>query len=478
MFAEGFRQYRHNLITLVAACPSRIIAQAVADALVTRVFFFLGRLEGVRVSALRTVITSVAFVSITTACSHTSGPTAAAVAMQHSAIRVAIDVGDIAPSRGTGVVFVDAMKQAEAWSSRGPLVLDQAGNVRFLAPGQIAETIVYRSGGYPAGNYTLLFSGKGTFDFNGTGATPISRVPGRIVLRIAPRSSGLRLRLTASDPLQPVRDIRLILPGFQRSYASAPFHPLFVRELHAFHVLCFKEWMHGATFVSGAVWPSRPTTWRATQVSPAGVAPEYMVALANATGADPWFTLPVGATNMYIYQFAALVHQTLDPRLHATFEYGHEVWKPGTPGNAYAQMAGRNLHLAADPSAAAQDWYALRSAQMFTLVERAFGADAGRADEVLKGAVAAAPPRPLSRDALERSLVATQSAGYMPPLPTPLPAAAPAPPLPLAANCRSPQCARLPPEDRTPQRVSPGLAAQRQRQTMTDTSVSPPDYRT
>jgi hypothetical protein len=388
-------------------------------------------------------------------------------------------VADIAPAQGAGVIFVDAMKQAAPWSSKDPLVLDRTGMVRFLAPGQTAETIIYPGGAYPAGNYTLLYAGKGRFDFSGTGGAVVARAPGRIVLRIAPRTGGIHLRLAATDLNKPVHDIRLILPGFTQTYASAPFHPLFVQALRSFKVLHFKDWMHGDTFVSTAVWPSRPTTMRATQVTPDGVAPEYMVALANATRRDPWFTLPVGATDMYIYQFAALVHQTLDPRLHATFEYGHEAWKPGTPTHAYAEMAGQNLQLAADRNAAALRWYELRSTQMFALVERAFGADARRASRVVKGAVALASAPPLSRDALERwHAPALAQARYMPALPTSPPTAAPARPIPLAAECRSPQCAQSP-HVGTSGSISPGLSALRRRQTTHDAYDSlPDDYRT
>ncbi|MDB5041798.1 MAG: hypothetical protein JWN27_2524 [Candidatus Eremiobacteraeota bacterium] len=430
------------------------------------------------------MLTCVVFVATAEGCSHTGGRSAEpAVTMQRAearvAYRAAADVRDIVPGRGAGVIFVDAMKQAAPWYSRNPLVLDRAGNVRFLAPGQVAETVLYPRAAYPAGDYTLMYAGKGRFDFNGTGAAVIARSRGRIVLRIVPRPAGIRMRVTATDPSDPLRDVRLVLPGFAQTYASSPFHPLFLQALRSFNVLRFKDWMHGDTFVETAVWPGRPATTRATQVAPAGVAPEYMVALANATGKDPWFTLPVGATDMYIYQFAALVHQTLDPRLHATFEYGHEAWKPGTPSYAYAVMAGQNLQLAADRNAAAVRWYARRSTQMFALVQRAFGVDARRAHEAVKGAVAAASTRPLSRDALERwHAPALAQARYMPLPPPPPPTAAPAPPIPLAAECRSPQCRRSPQVGRSGS-VSPGLSALRRRQTTHDAYDSlPDDYRT
>ncbi len=415
-------------------------------------------------SAVRAIMTLLVFVAFVCGCARSG-----------ERITRAVELRDIAPQRGSGVVFVDAMKQATRWSSKGPLLFDHVGNVRLLAPGQVAETVMYRGESYPAGVYTLLYDGKGAFDFSHTGGTVVARAPGRVLLRIVPCSAGIRLRLTATDLDQPPRNIRLILPGFEKTYASAPFHPLFIERLRSFNVLDFKDWMHADTFVSSAIWPERPQMTQATQVAPAGVAPEYMVGLANATGADPWFTLPVGATDMYIYQFAALVHHTLDPRLHATFEYGHDAWKPRTPSNAYAAMAGRNFHLAADPAAAARDWYALRSKQMFAIVQRAFGSDAERV-HLADGPLTGARLRELSRAALEGSHVASVSpVSYMPPAPT-LPTAAPRPPIPLAPEClRSPQCVRVSRLDRNSQRISPGL--QRRRRMTSDTEQRPLDYR-
>src|SRR6202166_2587469 len=94
-----------------------------------------------------------------------------------------IAVGEVAMGPLAGVIFVDAMKQAAPWSSKDPLVLDRAGFVRFLAPNQVAETVIYPRGSYPAGDYTLLYAGKGQFDFSRAGAAVVARAPGRIVLR-------------------------------------------------------------------------------------------------------------------------------------------------------------------------------------------------------------------------------------------------------------------------------------------------------
>ncbi len=287
-----------------------------------------------------------------------------------------LDPNEVAPGGTSGVVFVDAMKQASPWTSTGRLKLDALGNVAALAPGQSAESIVYAPGArYPSGDYVLLYSGKGTLDVEG--AAVVQREPGRMVIRVGDRA-GVRLRLTATDPGDYVRDVRFLLPGFERSYATQPLLPDFVRSLAGADVLRFGGWMHGASYAASATWPMRPTTDRFTQATADGVAPEYMITLANATGANPWFTLPVGATNYYIYSFAQIVHEQLDPRLHAIFEYGSDAWRPGTPAYGWTRMAGANYHLGGTPAAAGSAWYALRSQQMMALARKAFGRDAGR----------------------------------------------------------------------------------------------------
>ncbi len=199
---------------------------------------------------------------------------------------------------------------------------------------------------------------------------------------MAPSPTGLRLQLVATDPKDYAHDIRLIAPGYEKTAATQPFLTPFVRSLAGADALRFGGWARTDVAWS-AVWPLRPTTGQFTQAGDSGVAPEYAIALANAAGKDPWFTIPVGATNYYVASLADLVHRTLDPRLHPLFEYGSEVWRPGTAANGWARMAGTNTHLSGDPAAAALGWYSLRATQVFAIVQQTFGADAGRVVRVL-----------------------------------------------------------------------------------------------
>ena len=289
----------------------------------------------------------------------------------------AYEPSDIAPAASTPVMFVDALKQSTPWSSALPLALDDDGDVVVLLPGQTAQRLVYaRDQQHPSGDYALLFDGMGSFD--ASGGAIVARSPGRLTLRVSSTTAELRLRMTSVDPRNPARNLRLILPGFIGSYANRPFLPEFVQALSRFGALRFAVWSHAAASQSSQVWTLRPRVSRSTQVSPEGVAPEYEIALANETGADPWFALPSGATDAYVFGVADLAHRFLDPRLHPIFEYGDAVTMGTSGANAYARMAAQNLRIPGAPEFAAQAWYALRSRQVFGIVDRVFGLDASR----------------------------------------------------------------------------------------------------
>lgn len=300
------------------------------------------------------------------------------------------EIPGVGPGPQTPIIFVDALKQSTPWMSSSPLALDGDGQVTALARGQSAWRLVYASGQrHPAGEYALLYDGSGAFVFDG--ATVVSQQPGKIVVAVSSPTQPIVLHLVAVDARDPARNVRLTLPGFEDVDRTQPFYPPFVRSLAGADMLRFAVWSNAQTNVASSVWPLRPRISRVTQAMAFGVAPEYEIALANATGADPWFVVPVGATDGYVYGIASLVHGLLDPRLHPIFEYGDRVWSDGTPENAYARMAARNTHMPGDGSTGALEWYAYRSARISSIVDAAFGRDASRVSHIVS--------IPASRDA-------------------------------------------------------------------------------
>jgi hypothetical protein len=224
----------------------------------------------------------------------------------------------LAPLAQSGVVFGDAMKQAAPWFSARPLRLDADGNVSALERGQTAETHVFVNQAYPAGEYRLDYDGTGRIEIDPRSGSVLESVPGRMRVRIFSNGGyGIRLRLVATDPRSYVRNVRFLLPGFTQVSDEPAFRPLFLRYVASFAAVRFERWMP-----VDRAWATRPTPRSATQAG--GVAIEYAIALANATGTIPWFTIPAGADDDYVRRFATLVAQRLDARMEPIFEYGDD----------------------------------------------------------------------------------------------------------------------------------------------------------
>ena len=90
---------------------------------------------------------------------------------------------------------------------------------------------------YPGGRYTLLYEGKGTFELEWD-ASIVSQEPGRALVDVTP-NQGIRLVITETDPQDPIRNFRFIMPGFESTYETQPFHPSYLEFLGNFSVLRF-----------------------------------------------------------------------------------------------------------------------------------------------------------------------------------------------------------------------------------------------
>ncbi|MCU0913468.1 MAG: hypothetical protein MUC88_02760 [Planctomycetes bacterium] len=281
------------------------------------------------------------------------------------------------------IVFVDLFRHAQTFKSQapgqsyaqgGPLDLTPEGWVRSLRPdGQFADSIVLSRPklGYPAGIYTCVYEGRGKIQF-AYRTKVVEETPGRIRVQVNADQDLLTLRITETDPADPVRNIRVILPGFEDTYRDQPFHPDFLRRWEKFKVLRFMDLQR--TNNSGQTeWSDRPTPSLQTQGSEAGVALEYLIQLANTLNADPWFCLPHGATDDYVRRFAEMVKAQLRPGLKVYIEYSNECWN-GMFGQArYCRDRGKALGLSNNDYEAQLRYYSKRSVEIFGTWERVFG---------------------------------------------------------------------------------------------------------
>ena len=265
-----------------------------------------------------------------------------------------------------------SQKQGQPWGKGPALDLDEHGWVKRLGPDCFAETPVLTGGHAPAGEYVCLYDGEGQVEF-GSNSKVVSRSPGRIVVNIDGRKAGTFLSIRATAPENPVRNIRLLMPGSEKSYASEPFSAGFLDRWRGFNTFRFMDWID----TNGSKqrdWSDRPrindATWSAK-----GVPVEVMVDLCNRLKINPWFCLPHQASDDYVRQFAASVKRNLHPSLKVHIEYSNEVWNGIFAQHRYAEEQGKKLGLGPKerPWEGAAKFYARRSVEIFRIWEEVFG---------------------------------------------------------------------------------------------------------
>jgi len=287
------------------------------------------------------------------------------------------------PDWGRAWVFIDVFKHSRTWISQPSdgsvwddgrtITVDADGWPASLLPDQYAGNVLLTSqlGNYPSGEYICLYDGDGTINFRINGSI-VSQTPGRIVVDIDNDNDGLtHIQITSTNPADPVRNIRLLMPGFEDTADEIIFHPNFVDCLAPYQVLRFMDWMetNGST---QQYWADRPTPASHSQAEH-GVCVEYMVELANRVGADPWFCLPHLADDDYVQRFATYVRDNLDGSLRVYLEHSNEVWNGSFEQAGYARARGLALGLSENEYQAQLRYHSRRSVEIFAIWEEVFG---------------------------------------------------------------------------------------------------------
>jgi hypothetical protein len=300
--------------------------------------------------------------------------------MEPSASRLGINLSG-ARDWNTELPFVDVFRLARSWVSQregsewgqGPaLDLDERGWIKSLAPGCSADALMctIAGGRFPQGRYTCLYDGSGTVTMLNV-ARIASRSPGRIVFEPNPDSEGFALSIGATDPGDYVRNIRVIMPGFEEDYADRIFNPSFLERWRSFRVFRFMDWMD-TNGSKTAAWEDRPRVDDAVWTVK-GVPLEIMIELCNRTGIDPWFCMPHRATDDYVWRFARQVGEELDRSRKVYVEYSNEVWNSGFEQTDYACDEGTRLGLSADRFQAGLLFSSRRSVDIFGIWTRELG---------------------------------------------------------------------------------------------------------
>ena len=262
--------------------------------------------------------------------------------------------------------------QGAGWGKGPKLDVDEHGWVRQLNAGCFAESPVctVHGGHYPVGEYTLRYEGKGSVELS-NGAAVRRKGAGHMLIQVDSAQRSMMLRLRETDPEDPVRNIRLLIPGADSRSKTSPFRADFLDRWSGFAAIRFMDWMETNNSEIQR-WSDRPTVEDATW-SKKGVPVEVMVDLANRLHADPWFCMPHQADDDYVRRFAEVVKARLDRDLRVHVEYSNELWNGLFAQARYAQAQGQEAGLADKPWVAGWRYTAQRSVEIFEVWEDVFG---------------------------------------------------------------------------------------------------------
>jgi hypothetical protein len=241
-------------------------------------------------------------------------------------------------------VFTDLMFQSDAWRKDG-------------------RGYVFKSGYAPTGQYICTWSGTGSIRFSGDASAMNAKTSGARVT-IATGERGVNM--------QKVGEVwGASLMRVEHETRISPFQPAMLSTLKPFRVIRFMDW--GKTNNSRQVgWRGRPRKGTGTQAGSDGVALEYMIALSNELGADPWFCMPHKADDDYIRRYAEMVRDRLNPHAKVYIEYSNEVWNSQFGQHDYIRKLGDGETY----SDAFFDAWAERCRRTFEIWTEVFGDDA------------------------------------------------------------------------------------------------------
>jgi len=248
----------------------------------------------------------------------------------------------------TQMAFLDLMKMSRPWighesgqwggMTRAELAaggyLDADGWPTSIPPELGAIGTIWDWGGSAsdpaaaasrAGIYVLTYEGEGALHMAGN-VRVLSSEPGRMVVQNLAGGT-MMLSISATDPGGTgdyIRNISLVRQEHEALHAAGQiFNPDWLAVVEDARELRFMDWM-AVNGVTAAHWDDRPQVDNVTWSG--GVPVEVMVDLANQTGTEPWFTIPAGADEAYIRNFATYVRDHLEPGLQVHVEYSNEMW--------------------------------------------------------------------------------------------------------------------------------------------------------
>ncbi len=274
------------------------------------------------------------------------------------------------------------------WAPFDPARLDALGNIKSLLPGENANyNLVPPEAAYtpqavrirckwqgagtvqPGGVVRNVAMGQGnSFEFDWTGT------------KDAAKPNAAWITVAATTPADPVRQIDC---REAKADEKALFSPDFVKLIADYKVVRFLDWQGTNKNPLAVTWANRTKPESQSQATDLGVAVEHMVALANQTGADPWFTMLWNGDEDYVRRFAEHVRDNLAPERRVYVELSNEVWNYVFPQTQQAEREGVEADLSPHRFQAMIWRYADKTVWMMKIWSEVFAAQPDRLVRVL-----------------------------------------------------------------------------------------------
>ncbi|GIQ79506.1 hypothetical protein KIPB_000157, partial [Kipferlia bialata] len=221
------------------------------------------------------------------------------------------------------------------------------GHPTYIPEGVVVSTLMLRDThmAFEDGQYTILYDGDGTLTV-GMDASLLSYRAGVVTIQYSASEdddNGLFLTITRTNPDDPLRNIRVVMAGYEDRYHILPWHPAYLEYMGQFGAIRVMNWL---AYIDEAqsTWATRHTTdWRDERY---GMSLELIVDLINRTGADLWLTLPYASDDTYIRGAATMLRDGLRPDVKVYLEgVGNENWNGSTAAGEWAEAEGVRLGL-------------------------------------------------------------------------------------------------------------------------------------
>jgi len=292
------------------------------------------------------------------------------------------------------------------WDANGyplslPAFSDPSVKYRYLS----ALLFQGDGGSHPVGKYVVLYDGEGRLEYSNARKVDAESKPGRDIVDVS--NQQFSLLLTATNPANHLRNIRVIAPGgacasaaytyvpdatrctagdfksLEALSATQTYHPSYIGDLRGFRVLRTMNWVDANAGKGLVDWSQRSQPGDAMWNRDSGVPYEAIFDLFRETGTDAWVNTPVYVSDDFVLQLARLAKSKLAPGARFYFEYGNEPWNQAPP---YSEAG---VHFEAQarlkwPGSTVEmwqqrlQWYAYRSVQLCRIIKAEFGTEAGR----------------------------------------------------------------------------------------------------